>query len=98
MHVSPNWNFALKRIDDAIGLMPDVATQSQPYLGAALDWVGMDGIEMPVCFDPGDGDVQRSIARVSAFVNLTRPDQRGIHMSRLYLLVDEYLRDRKSVV
>jgi GTP cyclohydrolase I len=91
MHVSPNWNFALKRIDDAIGLMPDVATQTQPYLGAALDWVGMDGIEMPVCFDPGDGDVQRSIARVSAFVNLTRPDQRGIHMSRLYLLVDEYL-------
>ncbi len=91
MHVSPNWNFALKRIEDAIGLMPDVATQTQPYLGAALDWVGMDGIEMSVRFDPGDGDVQRSSARVGAFVNLTQPDQRGIHMSRLYLLMDEYL-------
>jgi Uncharacterized conserved protein len=81
----------LKRIDDAIGLLPDVATQTQPYLGAALDWVGMDGIEMSVRFDPGDGDIQRSPARVGAFVNLTRPDQRGIHMSRLYLLMDEYL-------
>jgi GTP cyclohydrolase I len=81
----------LKRIDDAFGLMPDVATQPQPYLGAALDWVGMNGIEMSVRFDAGDGDFQRSSARVGAFVNLTRPDQRGIHMSRLYLLMDEYL-------
>lgn len=81
----------MKRIDDAFGLMPDVATQPQPYLGAALDWVGMNGIEMSVRFDAGDGDFQRSSARVGAFVNLTRPDQRGIHMSRLYLLMDEYL-------
>ena len=81
----------MKRIDDAFGLMPDVATQPQPYLGAALDWVGMNGIEMSVRFDAGDGDFQRSSARVGAFVNLTRPDQRGIHMSRLYLLMDEHL-------
>jgi GTP cyclohydrolase IB len=79
------------RIDDAIGLMPDVAAQTHPYLGAALDWVGMDRIEMSVRFDAGDGDVQRSSARVGAFVNLTRPDRRGIHMSRLYLLMDETL-------
>ena len=84
-------NFALKRIDDAMGLMPDVAVQIHPYLGAALDWVGMNGIEMSVRFDAGDGDVQRTGARVGAFVNLSRPDQRGIHMSRLYLLMDEQL-------
>jgi GTP cyclohydrolase I len=72
-------------------LMPDVATQAQPHLAGALDWVGMDGIEVPVRFDAGDGEVQRASAQVGAFVNLTRPDRRGIHMSRLYLLVDEYL-------
>lgn len=81
----------MKRIYDAIGPMPDVAAQTQPYLGGALDWVGMDGIEMPVRFDAGNGDVQCSSARVGAFVNLIRPDRRGIHMSRLYLLMDEYL-------
>lgn len=72
-------------------LMPDVAAQAQPHLAGALDWVGMDGIEVPVRFDAGDGEPQRASAQVGAFVNLTRPDKRGIHMSRLYLLVDEYL-------
>lgn len=72
-------------------LMPDVATQAQPHLAGALDWVGMDGIEVPVRFDAGDGEVQRASAQVGAFVNLTRSDKRGIHMSRLYLLVDQYL-------
>jgi GTP cyclohydrolase I len=86
-----NRDYEVKRIDDAMGLMPDVAVQAQPYLGAALDWVGMDGIEMSVRFDAGDGDVQRTSAKVGAFVNLTHQDRRGIHMSRLYLLMDEYL-------
>ena len=81
----------MKNISEALSLMPDVATQTQPHLAGALDWVGMNGIEVPVRFDAGDGDVQRASAQVGAFVNLTRPDRRGIHMSRLYLLVDEYL-------
>jgi GTP cyclohydrolase I len=72
-------------------LLPDVAVQAQPHLAGALDWVGMDGIEVPVRFDAGDGNVERASAQVGAFVNLTRPDKRGIHMSRLYLLVDRHL-------
>jgi len=72
-------------------LLPDVAGQAQPHLAGALDWVGMDGIEVPVRFDAGDGNVERASAQVGAFVNLTRPDKRGIHMSRLYLLVDRHL-------
>jgi len=72
-------------------LLPDVAVHAQPHLVGELDWVGMDGIEVPVRFDAGDGDVQRASARVGAFVNLRRPDKRGIHMSRLYLQVEEAL-------
>ena len=72
-------------------LLPDVAHHAQPHLAGALDWVGMDGIEVPVRFDAGDGEPQRASARVGAFVNLHRPDQRGIHMSRLYLLVEHAL-------
>ncbi|MFK2872243.1 GTP cyclohydrolase FolE2 [Dyella lipolytica] len=74
--------------------MPDVAIQAQPHLADALDWVGMDGIEMPVRFDAGDGEVQCTRAQAGAFVNLIRPDRRGIHMSRLYLLMDQYLSTR----
>ena len=72
-------------------LLPDVAVHAQPDLGGALDWVGMADIQMPVRFDAGDGVAQRSSARVDAFVNLKRPDQRGIHMSRLYLRVEQAL-------
>lgn len=84
----------MKNIPCTAGLMPDVATQVLPQVAGILDWVGMDGIEVPIRFDAGDGDVQRSSAQVGAFVNLTRPDRRGIHMSRLYLLVDEYLSNK----
>ncbi|WP_049622453.1 GTP cyclohydrolase FolE2 [Frateuria defendens] len=77
--------------ENTVRLMPDVASQAQPHLAGALDWVGMDDIEVPVRFDAGDGEVQRASAQVGAFVNLNRPDKRGIHMSRLYLLVDQYL-------
>jgi GTP cyclohydrolase I len=86
-----NAALSLQNFPQALRPMPDVAGQVQPHLAGALDWVGMDGIEVPVRFDAGDGDVQRASAQVGAFVNLTRPDKRGIHMSRLYLLVDEYL-------
>lgn len=72
-------------------LLPDVAVHAQPHLAGALDWVGMADIQVPVLFDAGDGQVQRSSARVGAFVNLNRPDKRGIHMSRLYLQVEQAL-------
>jgi GTP cyclohydrolase I len=72
-------------------LLPDVAVHAQPHLAGELDWVGMDGIEVPVRFDAGDGEAQRASARVGAFVNLRRPDKRGIHMSRLYLQVEQAL-------
>jgi GTP cyclohydrolase I len=81
----------MNKQENTARLMPDVASHAQPHLAGELDWVGMDQIEVPVRFDGGDGDVQRASARVGAFVNLTRPDKRGIHMSRLYLLVEQAL-------
>ncbi|MEO9079675.1 MAG: GTP cyclohydrolase FolE2 [Rhodanobacter sp.] len=72
-------------------LLPDVAVHAQPHLAGALDWVGMSEIQVPVLFDAGDGDVQRASARVGAFVNLNQADKRGIHMSRLYLQVEQAL-------
>jgi len=77
--------------ENTVRLLPDVAVHAQPHLAGALDWVGMADIQVPVRFDAGDGDVQRASARVGAFVNLKRPDKRGIHMSRLYLQVEQAL-------
>ncbi len=72
-------------------LLPDVAAQAQAQLAGVLDWVGMSDIQVPVLFDAGDGELQRVSARAGAFVNLIRPDRRGIHMSRLYLQVEQGL-------
>jgi len=80
-----------KNFLDVLHSKPDVAAETLPLTDDPIDWVGMQGIEMPVLFDAGDGDLQRNHARVDAFVNLVRPDLRGIHMSRLYLLVNQYL-------
>ncbi len=77
--------------DSPTRLLPDVASQEHALAIGTLDWVGMDGMEMPVAFDAGDGDVRSTGARVGAFVNLNKPETRGIHMSRLYLLVSEAL-------
>lgn len=46
---------------------------------------------MPVSVSDANGRVVISGARVNAFVNLKRPDVRGIHMSRLYLHVAPHL-------
>lgn len=72
-------------------VMPDIANEAKPNVAGRLDWVGMSHIELPVLVQGHNGVVVQVPAKVSAFVNLNRPDVRGIHMSRLYLHLDEKL-------
>jgi GTP cyclohydrolase I len=74
--------------------MPDVAVSPQGHARGVLDWAGMAGIRMPIRFDAGDGAAQRADAHVDAFVNLLNSDQRGIHMSRLYLCATQTLAEQ----
>jgi len=70
--------------------LPDVAHDSaSDATAAALDWVGMSGIQMPVTLPGAATGATR--ARIAAGVNLLRPEARGIHMSRLYLHLDRVL-------
>jgi GTP cyclohydrolase I len=79
----------VKHFAEPLSLMPDVA--AEPELGGALAWVGMEGIATPVHISTDQGSALQVIASVDAFVNLIRTDRRGIHMSRLYRLIDEQL-------
>lgn len=72
----------------ACRVMPDVASDARVGVAGALGWVGMGEIEVPVTFASDDGRQTTVPSRVTAYVNLMRPDKRGIHMSRLYLAVD----------
>ncbi len=71
--------------------MPDVA--EQPFEGpeSTLDWVGMSQIEMPIRLENTQGETNQSLAQIQAFVNLSDPQAKGIHMSRLYVTLDQKL-------
>lgn len=81
----------MRPTENTVRSLPDVAKEMQPHVAGALDWVGMGEIEVPVSINNPDGRSVQSGARVTAYVNLTDPDARGIHMSRLYLHVDKSL-------
>ncbi len=70
--------------------LPDVAHQSVP-LARPLDWVGMEGISLPVRIPDGNGGQLQVAAQIDLFVDMVDPDSRGIHMSRLYLQLQEGL-------
>lgn len=71
--------------------MPDVATHAKVSVSGTLDWVGMNEIEIPIQIKGNGGDLIPAHAKVNAFVNLAQADKRGIHMSRLYLHLDQRL-------
>ena len=70
--------------------LPDVAKHSAA-LARALDWVGMDRLALPIRIHDEGGQVLHVPASVDVAVDLRDPDVRGIHMSRLYLLLQQSL-------
>ncbi|HST45933.1 MAG TPA: GTP cyclohydrolase FolE2 [Luteimonas sp.] len=70
--------------------MPDVAGDTAAALGA-LDWVGMQRIAVPLRLPDGAGGSIVVAASADIGVDLVQPDARGIHMSRLYLRIQDAL-------
>lgn len=70
--------------------LPDVALTSRSSHSTTLDWVGMSGIALPLVIKDVNEPAQRIDAKVQTYVNLNNPQVKGIHMSRLYLLLMQY--------
>ena len=68
--------------------LPDVAHDAAA-LARPLDWVGMERIALPVRIADADGATVQVAASVDIAVDLGDADARGIHMSRLYLQLQE---------
>lgn len=73
--------------------MPDIQGAQLKALGASLDWVGMSDISQPLLIRDS-GKVQAVQSRVQVYVDLADPQAKGIHMSRLYLILDEHAETR----
>ena len=70
----------------ALALMPDIAGEALEQPDGELAWVGMNHIHLPIQL-PGDIS---TLATVDVYVDLTDPTAKGIHMSRLYLLMHDH--------
>jgi GTP cyclohydrolase I len=69
--------------------MPDIACQPHQGPQGKINWVGMSGIELPVLIKNPVGENVRLSSQAQAYVSLDDPKSKGIHMSRLYLILDE---------
>jgi len=69
--------------------MPDIANSAQAQTEGKLDRVGMSNIDLPVMIQTDDCLPQQVSASVEVFVNLGEAQAKGIHMSRLYLQLDQ---------
>ncbi|SDV46442.1 GTP cyclohydrolase FolE2 [Chitinasiproducens palmae] len=69
-------------------ILPDVSLTDEAARPGPLAWVGMQGIDLPVTV--AERNYRREVdARVDMHVDLPAPHAKGIHMSRLYRLLDE---------
>ncbi|MBC3765226.1 GTP cyclohydrolase FolE2 [Neptunicella marina] len=69
--------------------LPDVANHVTAQTEGVLERVGMGNIEVPLMLKADEAQARMVSASVSAYVNLIQPQAKGIHMSRLYLLLDQ---------
>jgi GTP cyclohydrolase I len=70
--------------------LPDVARDAAA-LARPLDWVGMDAMALPIRLHGDNGQALHVPATVDVAVDLGDAAARGIHMSRLYLQLQESL-------
>ncbi|TWT39715.1 GTP cyclohydrolase FolE2 [Blastopirellula retiformator] len=71
--------------------LPDVAADAAPLVQGKLNRVGMSGIEVAIRLRESSGEMMRIPARVDAYVSVDDPEVKGIHMSRLYLSLQDSL-------
>jgi len=74
--------------------LPDVSLNDIAPVLSPLAWVGMQGIDLPITV--AEPNYRRDLhARADVQVDLPDPQAKGIHMSRLILLLDDLFEDEK---
>ncbi|MEY1661073.1 GTP cyclohydrolase FolE2 [Isoalcanivorax beigongshangi] len=79
----------MERVNAPTPAMPDVASASHQRVGPKLDWVGMSEIHLPTQVSDTIHGERPVAASIQAYVNLQDVNARGIHMSRLFLMLEE---------
>jgi GTP cyclohydrolase I len=69
--------------------LPDIMSDTTTEMQSTLQWVGMDGIAVPIVMRTADGITEKIAASTSTYVSLDKREAKGIHMSRLYALINQ---------
>lgn len=67
--------------------LPDISLDTQAHIHTAINWVGMDNIDLPLCF--AEKHLSTLATQACFQVDMGNAKSKGIHMSRLYQLLDE---------
>ena len=67
----------------------DVSKQ-KPFVSGAIDRVGIEDLEMPIRVEV-NSQITQLLSHVTAMVSLDDENMRGIHMSRIYLALHDFL-------
>ncbi|MFK7778575.1 MAG: GTP cyclohydrolase FolE2 [Gimesia sp.] len=81
------------RLSSLSSALPDVANEMTPQIGGKLERVGMSGVELVLRLRDASGEIFRTPARADAAVSLDDENVKGIHMSRLFLSLNQRLAD-----
>lgn len=79
-------------------LAPDIATHTRPQVSGRLHWVGMEKIGSPLKIRLADGTAILAPGEIDVGVSLDDPSSRGIHMSRMFKLVQDRLTEEPVTV
>ncbi len=69
--------------------LPDVASDRNAETPSTLQWVGMEDIAVPISMKVQDDKLQTIAAKANVYVSLEAPSAKGIHMSRVHLVINQ---------
>jgi len=69
--------------------LPDITSDIYTEAPASLQWVGMEAIAVPISMEQASGKLMQMSAKANVFVSLDSPETKGIHMSRLHLVINK---------
>lgn len=68
--------------------LPDISLDDKAIHAHAISWVGMEKIALPLQIVVGHS-VATIATKIDVYVNLPKPNAKGIHMSRLYQAIGD---------
>jgi len=69
--------------------LPDIASDVPATTPSTLQWVGMEGIAVPIMIQQASGKMQEIVANANVFVSLDSKEVKGVHMSRLHFVINQ---------